>query len=240
MKNALTEFTFLSVCARLVLAVCAGGLIGYGRTRKSRTTGLRTFSLTALGAALSVLIAAYEYEMMLGDWAPIVAQTGLKFDASRFAAAVIGGIGFLAAGSIIAMPHQQVEGLTTATGLFASVCMGIAAGAGFYWAVLLSIFLIILALEVMQPLERKIQRRLRNITFAVEFESIENIDDISAVIRDLSAVIQDIDIERTNPEGDKNPSAVFRVRMAKKHLSHTAMLSSIAEQTYVYSIEEIV
>ena len=47
------------------------------------------------------------------------------------ASSVITGIGFLGAGIIIKVAHQQVNGLTTATGLFATVIMGLAAGAGF-------------------------------------------------------------------------------------------------------------
>ena len=231
--------TFLSVILRLTAAVCAGGLLGYSRTKKSHTAGLRTYSLTALGAAMSVLIAIYEYEMMKGAWAPAVAEVGMKFDASRFASSVIGGIGFLAAGSIVALPHQQVEGLTTATGLFASVCMGIAAGAGFFSCVIVSMILIFLALEVMQPLERRFQRRIRNITFSVEFDSIESIAEITEAVKQRAAEVQEIEIEREKQEGELHPSAIFSLRMSKDNFSHSGMLSAIAELPCVYSIEEL-
>ena len=104
----LREFNFVSVLFRLILAMIASGLIGYGRTRRRKTAGFRTYMLTGIGAAMSVLIALYEYEMMQTGWADTVAAVGLKFDASRFAAAVIGGIGFIAAGSIIKAGHQQI------------------------------------------------------------------------------------------------------------------------------------
>ena len=125
----LHEFNLVSILVRLLLAMACGGVIGYGRSRKKQNAGLRTYMLTAIGACMSVLLTLYEYEMMTGQWAPIVAEVGMKFDASRYSAQVISGIGFLAAGTILSSGHQQVTGLTTAAGLFTSVCMGMAAGA---------------------------------------------------------------------------------------------------------------
>ena len=238
--TALREFSFVSVVFRLCLAACGGGLIGYGRTKKARTAGLRTHMITGIGAALTTLLAIYEYQMMCGMWADTVAQVGLKFDGSRFSAQVISGVGFLAAGSIIAVSHQQVEGLTTATGLFASVCMGIAAGAGFYECVFAAVILIILVLEVMLPLEARFKRRTRNITFTASFDQIENIDVILDVIHSKNAEIHGIDVEQYEKEGDTYPSAIFSLRLSKDGASHSDMLSSIAELDCVYSIEELI
>lgn len=196
--------------------------------------------LTAIGAAMSVIIALYEYELMQTIWADVVADVGMKFDASRFASSVIGGIGFLSAGSIIAGRHHQVEGLTTATGLFASVCMGMAAGAGFFECVTGALILIIVALEVMQPLEALYKRRKRNITLAVEFDSMESFGEIEKVIRDKNANILEIEIERTESDGDLHPSAIFSVKMAREHQSHSEMLASIAELPNVFAAEELI
>ncbi len=238
--DGLREFTFTSVLLRLVLAMLCGGAIGYGRTKKNRTAGFRTYMLTAIGASLSVIIALYEYELMQTIWADIVSDVGMKFDASRFASSVIGGIGFLSAGSIIAVRHQQVEGLTTATGLFASVCMGMAAGAGFFECVIVSLVLIILALEAMQPLEALYKRRKRNITLAVEFDSVKTIEEITEVVRSKEAQILEIEIERTEKKGDLYPCAIFSMKMSKEHQSHSEMLASIAELPDVFAAEELI
>lgn len=236
----LREFHFGTIVFRLLLAVCASGIIGYGRTRRSKTAGFRTYMLTGIGACMSIMIALYEYEMMNTLWADTVASVGMKFDASRFSAAVIGGIGFIAAGSIIDIEHQQVSGLTTATGLFASVCMGIACGAGFYECVIISCILIILALNVMQPLERRYKRRCRNITMYVEFEAIEDVEKITDVIRAKKAEIQDIEMERLVKEGPDYPGAIVNLRLSRENVSHSDMLSSIAELDGVISIEELI
>ena len=228
--NPLREFTFLSVLFRLLLAMTAGGVIGYGRSRKERTAGFRTYMIISLGAAMAVLITLYLYE--LEPWE--------KFDASRLASQVITGIGFLGAGIIIKAAHQQVRGLTTATGLFATVCMSIAAGAGFYELVLLALLTIVLVLNVMWPLELLYKRRLRNITLNVEFNSVGDLDTISEVMRAQHAKIFDVDVERSERSGDKYPSAIFILQLSRQNHSHSGMLSSVAELSCVQSVQELI
>ena len=235
-----TNFTFGSILFRLLLATVSSGIIGYGRTRRKRHAGFRTYMLTGIGAALSILLAIYEYEMLAGPWSETVANVGMKFDASRYAAQVLSGVGFLAAGSIIAIDHQQVEGLTTARGLFASVCMGLASGAGFYICVIPSMLLILLALDVMSPMETTFKRRHRNITLFVEFEDMQNVETITSVVTEHEGRILGIDFEQVVKEKEKYPSAIFSLRLSKDNPSHSEMLSSIAELPCVYGVEELI
>ena len=186
------------------------------------------------------MISLYEYQMLTGQWRTVAEEVGLKYDASRLAAQTITGIGFLCAGIIIKIAHQQVNGLTTATGLFATVCMGIAAGAGFYECVLAALVLIILVLNVMSPLEISFKRRLRHITLNVEFRDLEDISTITDVIRSNDAQIFDIDVERSEISGDKYPSAIFILKLSKKNHSHSGMLSSVAELPCVHSVQELI
>ena len=212
----LREFNMVSVIVRLLLAMAAGGIIGYGRSKRRKTAGLVIYMMVSVGAAMALLLSLYQFAMLKdGSWAEVVAEIGMKYDASRYASQVISGIGFLAAGSIIVADHQQVEGLTTATGLFASACMGIAAGAGYYECVLISFILIRFALNVMQPLEALYKRRARNIDLYVEFE-------------------------RSERSGEQNPAAVFSLRLAKERASHSEILASLAELDCVYSVEELI
>ncbi|MBQ9592662.1 MAG: MgtC/SapB family protein [Lachnospiraceae bacterium] len=236
----LREFHLGSIAVRMVLAMVCGAAIGYGRTQKERSAGFRTYTLICMGAAMAAITALYEFEMLQTQWAEAVAVVGSKFDASRLAAGVISGIGFLGAGIIIKGSHQQVKGLTTATGLFTTVCLGMAAGFGFYELVISTLIIIVLILNVMSPLEAAFKRRLRNITLNVEFESVDNIADISAVIAEQRASIYDIDIERTTAKGDKYCSAIFILQMARDNSSHSAMLSSVAELPYVHSVQELI
>ncbi len=236
----LRGFTFFTVCLRLLLAAAAGGIIGYGRARRKRPAGLRTYMLTTIGAALSTLLALYEYEMICGAWAPVVEEVGMKFDGSRYSSSVVSGIGFLAAGTIIASAHRQVSGLTTATGIFASVCMGIACGAGFYECVIVAAVLITIVLNVMTPLESAYKRRLHNIDIFVEFHQLEDLSTITDLAVAKHAQVFDLDIEQARQEGDTYPSAVITLKLSPGHASHSDMLSSIAELSCVRSVQELI
>ncbi len=235
----LREFNFVSVCFRLLLALVAGGASGYGRARKKQNAGLRTYMLVSVGAALTMLVSMYEYQMLTGQWASAVEAVGLKYDASRFSAQVVQGMGFLAAGTIIGIAHQQVSGLTTAIGLFTSAVLDLACGAGFYEAVIPTVFIIILALELMHPVEGSFKRRLRNIDIAIELTSLSEMSTVTDKVKSLGGQVFDIDIEG---DEDKNgySSAILSIKLAKDSPSHSSILSSLAELSCVYSIQELI
>ena len=196
--------------------------------------------LISIGAAMSVLLPIYLYEMLNGPWADVTAEVGFKFDASRMAAQVVTGIGFLGAGIIMKAIHQQVNGLTTATALFATVCMSLAAGAGFYECVIIAAAIIILVLNVLAPLENAFKRRLRDITIGVEFTRAEDINTITDLMKRQQAQIVDIDIESTEQKGGKYPSAVFILKLSRENHSHSAILSILAELPCVRSVQELI
>ena len=236
----LRDLSPLTLFLRFLTACICGGVVGFGRSQKKQNAGLRTYMLTAAGACLAILLTCYEYEMMTGQWAPMVEVVGMKFDASRYGAQVISGIGFLAAGTILSSGHQQVTGLTTAAGLFTSVCMGMAAGIGMYSCVFFVLVILIVVLDFMYPLESAFKRRLRNMTIYVEFNSINDLDDITHLIRSEKATIYDIDVERTKRDGNKYPAAVIVLQMGRDNPSHSGMLSTVAELPCVHSIHELI
>ncbi len=239
MLDYLQEFNFLSVTLRLLLAMACGGVIGYGRSYRRKAAGLRTYMLVSVGAALTSVLSLYYYEMMTGPWAERIAEVGLKFDGIRFSAQAVTGIGFLAAGTILRSAHQKVEGLTTATGLLASVCLGIASGAGFYSLVIVSFAAILVILTVMFPLELDFKRRTRNINIFVEVDKPSDFASISELIRARDAQIFDIEMEGQDPETG-HYSALYSVKLARNKASHSGMLSAIAKEAHVYSLEEII
>ena len=237
----LRAFNLPSVILRLLLAVLAGGVLGYGRSQKHRAAGMRTYTLICIGAALAVIVSLYEYEMITGPWQETAARVGMKIDVSRLASQTLSGIGFLGAGIIFKIAHQQVSGLTTATGLFTTVALGIAAGAGFYECVIVAVLLIHLVLNVMWPLESRFKRLTRNITLYVEYKTMEDLDEIIREIEAQDAQIFDIDVERTKEDMEGNPpSAVIVIKLSRANRSHSGMLSSVAELPCVRSVEELI
>ena len=238
MAAYLQEFHFGTVLFRLVLALLSGGVIGYGRAKKRRAAGFRTYMLASVGAALAILLSIYEHEMMQGGWASVVAIVGEKFDAARYGAQVISGIGFLGAGTIIAAEHSQVSGLSSASGMFVCVVVGMAAGAGFYSCVIVGVACTVFILDFLQPIEVAFKRRLRNITLVVEFRKLEDVNRIIETIRERHVQIFDMDIE--DPEQGENPCAVFTLKLDKENTSHSDMLSSIAELPCTCGVHELI
>ena len=238
MIQYLRELHFASVVVRLALAMLLGGCIGLERGRKRRPAGFRTYMLVCLGAALTVLLSLYEFTMVTGPWSDICAEIGIKTDVSRFGAQVINGIGFLGAGTIIVTGKQEVKGLTTAAGLWASACMGLAIGAGFYECVLLGFLLILLTNRLLPFVEDAIIESARNMNIYVEFQTLDNLGDIIARIKSQGGQIYEVDLDRGREERSKNPSAVFSIRLPGRHY-HVRVLAAISELESVYTIDEI-
>jgi len=238
--DSLREFSFLSAVLRLLLALACGTGIGYGRSAMHRTAGMRTYVLTSVGACMAVLVTLFLYQMLQTAWASVVAEVGQKFDASRLASQALTGIGFLGAGIIVKTAHQQVKGLTTATGLFTTVCLGVAAGAGFYELTILAAAIVVVILNAAAPLEIAYKRRHRNITLNVEFGDVQDIDRISEVIKEQNAAIYDVDVERTECSDGLYPNAIFIVQLSKENSSHSGILSSVAELNCVRSVQELI
>ncbi|MEV2280118.1 MgtC/SapB family protein [Paenibacillus larvae] len=109
---------------RLLLAGVFGAMIGFERKSRLKEAGLRTHFLVAVGSALIMVVSKYGFFDVLH-------VDGVELDASRVAAQVVSGIGFLGAGTII-VQRQAVRGLTTSAGLWATSGIGLTVGAGLY------------------------------------------------------------------------------------------------------------
>lgn len=132
---------------QLVLAVALGAVIGLEREYKKKGAGLQTHSLVTLGACLFTILNFELFNSFVG-------RAGLNFDPSRLIQAVAMGIGFIGAGVII-YRQFQLEGITTAAGLWCSAAIGVAVGANFYFLALLTTILVSLILIGFGELERK-------------------------------------------------------------------------------------
>ena len=117
--TSFAEFSSTAIMLRMVAALVCGGVIGMERGHRGRPAGLRTHILVCLGAAISVMVGLY-----------ISKNLGYGNDPTRMGAQVISGIGFLGGGSIMIVGRNQVRGLTTAAGLWATATIGLAIGAG--------------------------------------------------------------------------------------------------------------
>lgn len=234
----LRELNLVSVVVRLFLAVVVGGLLGMERARKGRAAGFRTYMLVSLGAALTFLTAQYNVEYLNTTWAELIQAIGVKTDISRFSAQVINGIGFLGAGTIIVTGRQQVKGLTTAACLWASGCMGIAIGAGFYECVIIGFVLIALCMRAFSVLEARLIENGHYLNVYVEFTSMDDVSLIISRVRHANAQILDIDLTKGSDKKGIKPSAVLAIKLSDRS-PHSEVVAAISELERVYTIEEI-
>lgn len=243
MNNPIFEgpniYRIIHITCRLLCALVFGGMIGLEREQKHKQAGFRTYMLVCLGAALTMLLSQYEAVMINTRWADTAHALGVNTDVSRFGAQVINGIGFLGAGTIIVTGRQEVKGLTTAAGLWASACMGLAIGAGFYECVCLGFVMIFIVIKVLPPIEDAVVERGRNMNLYAEFSHVDDVHDIIACIKEQGIQIYDVEIENGSTEGPTmHPHAVFTLRLPKNQ-PHTQLLSAISELSELYQIEEI-
>ena len=102
---------------RVIAAVLLGGILGIEREKAGKPAGLRTHMIVSLGTAV-VVLACSEVNMGLD---------GL----SRVIQGIVTGIGFIGAGTILKLNEQrEIQGLTTAAGLWMTAAIGVAVGLG--------------------------------------------------------------------------------------------------------------
>jgi putative Mg2+ transporter-C (MgtC) family protein len=135
--------------ARLLAALAAGALIGYERSYHGRPAGFRTHALVCTASSLLMLITVYE-----SHWVSGVAVGRVQIDPTRMAQGIMTGIGFLGAGVII-REGFSVRGLTTAASIWITAAIGILAGVGFYFPLVVSVLLTLGVLSFFRWIEAR-------------------------------------------------------------------------------------
>lgn len=232
----LREFNTPSVLLRLVLAVLCGGMIGINREHKRRPAGFRTYMLVCLGSAMTGILSQYLWVMMNTQWAEVSALLNKTTDVSRIGAKAIGGVGFLGAGTILITEQSEVKGLTTAAGLWASACLGLAIGAGFYEGVLVGFLAIFLSIKVLPRIEEFLLSRSRNMNLYVELSSPERLRDFIALLKAMGIRIFDVELDRKGGSG--GASVVLYLNLPRSQ-SHTKLLTNLSYSPDVRAIDEI-
>ena len=222
----LREVTYLAVILRIFTAVVFGGAIGLERGMKNRPAGLRTYMLVCVGSCLIMLTNQYLYQV-----------TGAG-DPMRLGAQVVSGIGFLGAGTIIVTKHNQIKGLTTAAGLWASAGVGLALGVGFYEAAIVAGFAVFAILTLLQRWDDKMKGTTKIVEFYIELA--ENVP-LGELIRDLRGM--NLDIEAIEMEKDTqledNAKPLIVTLKTKKRSDHKLLIERIKKLDGVIHLEEL-
>lgn len=182
-SDPLVQF-YLDTTLRLVIACLLGGVIGFERENTRRPAGLRTHILVCVGACLVMIISEYFRDF----------RGYVNTDPTRLGAQVISGIGFLGAGTII-REGLEVKGLTTAAGIWAVACVGLAVGGGFYLGAIITTILISGTLVLFKRIEEHIIKRKKrySVIYIRTTDCENNIPKINKILLHKGIIIKSVD-----------------------------------------------
>ncbi len=210
----------LETLVSILLAILLGFIIGFERKMRSKEAGIRTHAILCAGAALMMVVSKYGF------------SDAENFDASRIAAQVVSGIGFLGVG-IIMFRQQEVRGLTTAAGLWTTAGVGMAAGAGMYvlatGATLLIVLMQLLFHTKLKPFVTKKTYRL-NIVFKLTHGEDSIIKDVFGVLHFYSFRVR----------ADEDGSSICEASIFTNEMFRAERLIEIRnDNPFIISIERI-
>lgn len=221
----LTELNTITIILRIFLSMFCGGLIGAERGLKGRPAGLRTHILVCLGATLAMLTNQFITDMYGGDPARLGAQ-------------VISGIGFLGAGTIVVTGRRQIKGLTTAAGLWASACMGLAIGIGFYTAAIVSFCTIIFVSTLLHHFDRYLLTRSKVLDLYIEFANISCVNNFITMLKDNDLILVEIELSKPRHSTQECVGVITTLRSSTNRL-HTEVLELISKMEGIVLMEEV-
>jgi putative Mg2+ transporter-C (MgtC) family protein len=127
---------------KILASTVVGALIGLEREYRSKSAGLRTFTLISVGSTIFTILSE---------------KMGVAMSPDRIAANVVTGIGFLGAGVIFKM-DDRVKGLTTATIIWVTASLGMAIGDGHILLSFLGTIVVYIVLGLFVKLEVIMER----------------------------------------------------------------------------------
>ncbi len=226
MAEYLIQENVAETAFRLLLALICGGVLGIERGRKNRPAGFRTYMLVCVGAALVMITNEYIYNRY---------GTG---DPTRLGSQVISGIGFLGAGTIIVTVRNRVKGLTTAAGLWGAACMGLAIGAGYYTAAIISCVMIYFVMAMLYRLDVRVMASARAINLYVEFASVRDIGEFIQYVKDRDMKITDMELIQSGSVNESAAAILVTIRLMKK-ADHAEIIHLLSSAGGVRYMEEV-
>lgn len=179
----------LQLTLRLVLALVLGGLVGLEREQNNHPAGFRTHILVCLGASLLMLLSVYGFGQFVNE-------PNVRLDPARLAAQVITGIGFLGAGTIM-LNGNSITGLTTAASLWVVAAIGLATGAGFYYAAIVTTLFVLMILWILNKVERRWLRGKHQRAVNIEMADLPgSLASVASVLANNGAAIRKLAVEQ--------------------------------------------
>lgn len=209
----LRELNLVSVLLRLFLCVLCGGAVGLERESRGRAAGLRTHVLVCAGAVVVMLTNQYISEYVM-----------VGADPARLGAQVVSGIGFLGAGSIMVTRTNHVTGLATAAGLWASGCLGIAIGIGFYEVALLGTLIILFAERGLGWIDNHFFKKAVAAQVYFEIEGMEPVREIVKLSKEYRICIHHMELVGSRIKNSENRGLLVSFSFLKEDVGKKKLI----------------
>ena len=222
------EIVAASVIFRILLSVALAAVIGCERSSKRHSAGLRTFILVSLASTVAMLLDIYLSAN--GDELYIISASTV------IAAAII------SVNSMLFSSRNQIKGLTTSMGLWATGIIGLTAGAGLYTVTLVSFAALLCCLSLFPAFEAYLKDRSNHFEVHLELKSSSYLQDFVTTIRRLGLFIDDIE---SNPAYVNSGLSVYSIAISidsaelKKYKTHKEIIEALKTLDYIYHIEEM-
>lgn len=223
-----SELNTESIALRIVLSLIISAIIGYERSSKRHSAGLRTFIIVSLAATTAAILEVYFFS--LGSTSPWIC------------ASVIISIAMLSGYSIFFSSKGQIKGLTTSAGLWTCGIIGITIGLGLYTIALIAGLALLCSLSLFPVLETYLKDKSNHFEVHLELKNKNDLQNFATTIRRLGMRIDDIEL---NPAYLNSGLSVYTVSFTissqelKKYKRHSEIIEALRSLDYIAYIEEI-
>ena len=188
----------------MFISLIIGGLTGLEREKSNQFAGFRTHILVAVGSCITSITAVQLF---------IPYSSYSNMDPARLPAQVLSGIGFIGAGAIL-KNSSGITGLTTAAGIWATACIGIAIGYGQY---LLGIVAWVLEMITLLSLKRidKLFFKKSSCNLYLTISSLDAITTTFAILKECKISIKNFDV---NSKGGQIWTAKYSISYDRRIL----------------------
>jgi len=218
-----------AIMFRILMSMFLSAIVGWERSSKRHSAGLRTFMLVSLSGTLVMILDQY-----IGEQNPthIYILSG----------AAIVAIAVISINSILFSSRNQIKGLTTSVGLWAWSLIGLAIGAGFYTVAFVSFVALFCELLWFPAVEVYLKNRSNHFEVHLELKNSVYLRDFVTTIRKLGLTIDDIEMNSAYAgSGLSVYSVAISISSAelKKYKTHAEIIEALRTLEYVYYLEEI-
>ena len=201
-KLMMSTLSLGSIFLRMLIAVGIGALVGIDRRIKNNGAGIRTHALVCLSSALVMMTSQFI----------AISFPSADADMTRLGSQVVSGIGFLGAGTIMVGRATRVQGLSTAAGLWACACIGLAIGIGFVEGTIAAAIGVFIIIRVFNHLDDTVRKRSKYFDLYVEFEDAEGVRQFTDLLHDQGVSFSNFELQNGILEDD-GPIATVSVEL---------------------------